>query len=623
MSDLKPASGKLDTVELVQHVQNRLVARRGVLRGALGLAIGLPLSGTLLAACGGDDDTGETATTAPDTESEATATTGTAATAEPSSSDSGSETTETSGTEPTPAASSGDALLTPVEQLAAEQVIRLPNSEPVHMDPGVSYGGGELGIFANIFDGLVRVDQRNGEIVPQVAESFEANDDATEYTFALQQGLKWSDGTPMNANDFVWTWKRVLDPETRSQYIPALYPIKGAQEAAEGTGSIDDLGVEAVDDNTLKVTLTGPTPYFPLLATTWTFLPVPQHVIDEHGDTWVEAEHIVSNGPFMLTEWKHDDSMVLELNPNYSGEAPTITRAEYTLLADDVTQAFVAYENDELDFAEISGPDLDRARENTDITDQMVTLTNSQTQFVVCDTTNPPTDDYQVREALSMSIDRETLANQVLKEQVLPAPTILPPDIMGYNEAAALGYDPAKAKELLTAAGYDDPSQIEITLLYISTPADQKTTAEYLQSVWNDELGINVELSPIESNAYSDWRASRETQPFNTYIGSWGSDFRDPSNWHNQNFSHFSDHYRNHWNYPEFDELVIKAAVNINEDERAEQYQEAEAMLVEQAPIIPLYHRKSVYAVKPYVKNLFLQPLLTVVHLRTVQIEEH
>jgi oligopeptide transport system substrate-binding protein len=509
-------------------------------------------------------------------------------------------------------------------ELADSQVMRLPTKEPANMDPGVSFGDdGELNVLFNIFDGLVGVDQATGKVVPRVAESFEPNADATEFIFKLRTGLKWSDGTPMDANDFVYSWQRVLDPATRSQYIPALYPIKNAEAIANGKAKIDTLGVQAVDANTLKVTLEGPTTYFPLLASTWTFYPVPKHVIDKVKDKWVEAANIVSNGPFIMKEWKHDDSITLVQNPTYYGDKPTLTQATYQLFKDPSTQAYTAFENNELDYAEPEGPDLDRVLADPELKKDILTFQLSNCYFVVCDCTNAPTDKVEFRQALYMAVDRATLANSVLKQQWEAAFTVLPNDIAGHNQEAAMKEDVAKAKELLKTAGITDPGSVKLDLVFISDTARYKTVAEYLQANWQKNLGIKINLSPIENSQYSDWRASREKQPFNLYTGTWGSDFSDPSNWFNQNFTNASDHYRNHWNDPEFDQLVDKAATNTNEQERVQQYQQAEKIIVEQAPIIPLYRGKAFRAVKPWVKDLYFQPVLSYVHLRTIKIAKH
>jgi oligopeptide transport system substrate-binding protein len=503
--------------------------------------------------------------------------------------------------------------------LAADQVMRLPHSEPTTMDPGISYGDSELAIFYNIFDGLVGIDQRTGEVVARCAESWTANEDFTQYTFTLRQGMTWSDGTPLNANDFVYSWQRVLDPDLISQYVSAMFPIKNGEAISNGEMDFTELGVTALDDYTLQVDMEGPTPYFLLLASTWTFFPVPKHVIDEAGDTWVEAENIVSNGPYTLTEWTHDQQMVLTRNDSYFGEAPTLTSATFRIFVDASTQAYVAFESDELDYAAPEGPDLDRITSDPPEGIQIITFPSSNTFFVVCDCTNPPTDNMQFRQALSMALSRQTLASQILRDQFLPAPTLLPPDIQGNNPDAALPEDLDAAKALFAETGID-PASVNIELTYLSGTARFKTVAEYLQSTWQDAFGITITLAPIEDNTYIDWRASRETQPFGLYTATWGSDFSDPTNWLNKNFTKAYNHYRNHWQNDEFDAIVEEAALNADPVSRAEQYGEAEKIIVQEAGVIPMYRGQAFRVAKPYVKDLWFQPLLSVVHLRNVKI---
>jgi oligopeptide transport system substrate-binding protein len=170
--------------------------------------------------------------------------------------------------------------------LAEDQSIRLPSGEPATMDPAASTGLDELDFFFNTYDGLTGVDQVTGEVVGRVAESWEPNDDATVFTFHLKQDATWSDGTPLTANDFVYSWRRVLDPNTLSEYVPAMFYLLNGEEIASGTKTLEELGVAAIDDYTLEVTLSGPLAFFPLITTTWTYFPVPQHVIDEKGDAW-------------------------------------------------------------------------------------------------------------------------------------------------------------------------------------------------------------------------------------------------------------------------------------------------------------------------------------------------
>ena len=506
--------------------------------------------------------------------------------------------------------------------LAEEQVMRLPTGEPVTMDPGVSYGDVELAILFNIYDGLTGIDQATGEVVPRVAESWEANEDSTVYTFHLRPDAQWSDGTPITAEDFVYSWRRVLDPNTLSEYVSAMYFLQNGEQIANGEMDLEELGVEAIDDQTLQVTLTGPMVFFPRIAATWTYFPVPKHIIDEHGDGWTDTgEQGVSNGPFVMDQWNHDQDIILVPNPNYTtGDPVTLTRAEYRIFEDQSTQAYIAFENDELDYAAPEGPDLDRILADPAVAETLIQFPLSNCFFLPCDTSNPPTDSVEFRQALYKAINREELAGTVLRDQYIPAYTIVSPDIPGsLQDESPLNESREEAVALLEQAGID-PATVELEITYQNSPARNKTVAEYLQATWQDVLGITVTLNPIEDSTYIDWRASRETQPFGVYTGSWGSDFVDPSNWHNQNFTSQADHYRTHWVNEEYDRIVAEAVSNTNAEERAAQYQEAERIMVEEAPIIPMFRGKAVRAAKPYVRDLYFQSTLSVVHLRTVKI---
>jgi oligopeptide transport system substrate-binding protein len=510
------------------------------------------------------------------------------------------------------------------EELAADQTIRLPEGEPVRFDPGVTSGGKGLEQLQNLFEGLVYIDQRDGSLQMGLAEKMENNADKSEYTFTVRDGLTWSDGTPLNAHDFEYSWKRVLDPATKSEYTTAMYPVKGAQAIDKGQGMIEDLGVKATDDKTLVVTLEGPTPYFPLLAATWTFYPVPKHVIDKEGEAWVEAGKMVSNGPYILTAWEHDQSMTLEQNPKYYGDKPTITKANYTLLADNVTQALVPFENDELDQAQVSGADLDRVKNDPNLSKLLQVFPRSGTEFAVCDCTNAPTSDVRVRQALATSFSRDTLANGILKGEFSPAPTVLPPDIPGYDPSAALGEDTAKAKQLLSDAGFPDGKGFpELTVTYTATSNQDKKSAEYLQGIWKQNLGISVKLDPLEDKAFQDWFNSRKDNPFNLMLSFWGSDWGDPANWHNQLFESQSDFYHAHWKNDQFDQLVNAARPNPDSEARIGQYTQAEKILNSDAAIIPLFHLNRIYVIKPYVKGIVHYPILGRTWLRYISILKH
>src|SRR4051794_11363873 len=508
--------------------------------------------------------------------------------------------------------------------LAADQVVRLPEGEPNRFDPRVTSGGRGLEMLQNLFEGLVFIDQKDGSLQMGLAENMDANDDVTEFTFTLRDGLTWSDGTPLNAHDFEWSWKSVLDPATKSEYTSAMYPVKNAAKIDKGDASLDDLGVKATDDKTLVVTLEGPTPYFPLLAATWTYYPVPRATVEKFGEAWVEAGNMVSNGPYVLTAWEHDQSMTLERNDKYYGEAPTITKGEFTLFTDPVAQALVAFENNELDQAQVAGADLDRAKNDPNLGPLVQVFPRSGTAFIVCDTTNPPTDDVRVRQALALAMQRDTLANGVLKGEFSPAQTILPPDIPGHNADAALGEDVDKAKQLLADAGYPDGQGFpELTVTFNTTYGEHKKTAEYLQGIWKQTLGINIKVDPLEAKAYQDWLNSRVDQPYNLQIAFWGSDWGDPANWHNQLFDSKADFYHSHWKNDEFDKLIREAVVMGDEQARIAQYQKAETLLNQDAALIPLFNLNRIYVIKPWVQGIVHYPILGRTWLRYISILQH
>ena len=222
-----------------------------------------------------------------------------------------------------------------------------------------------------------------------------------------------------------------------------------------------------------------------------------------------------------------------------------------------------------------------------------------------------------------MAISRKTLADRILKGQFTATFTALPPDIPGYNPDAALPEDVAKAKQLLADAGFKDGANFPPINITYQTSATDKTVAEYLQSTWKQNLGIESKPDPLEAKAFRDWFNARKDQPFNVHLGLWGSDWGDPANWHNQLFESSADFYHTHWKNPDFDKLVNDARGMTDQDKRIGQYKQAEKLLVQDAAMIPIFNLNRIFVIQPYVKGIYHYPILGRTFLKYVQIEKH
>jgi len=525
----------------------------------------------------------------------------------------GAAAASTTGTAPAGSAVAAAAQPTKPANLADKQILRYVDMEPTTFDPQV---GSSPFNMPQMFEGLVVVNWTNDQIEPAHAASYQANADATVWTFKLRPGLKWSDGTPLTAKDFEYSVKRVADPKVASKYTAAVENLKNSAEIAKGTVPPDQLGVKALDDNTVEFTLTSPTPFFPLLAATWSYYATPRHIIEKFGDKWLEAGNVVGSGPYMLKEWKHDQLQAFEINPNYWGAKPVVTRVECKIFPDSsfLQQGLAAYENDEVDTAQVSSSDYDRALKDPKLSKELKGFPGSSTYMLHWDTTNKPTDNVKVRQALALGFDRKALIANVLKNYYLDAPTVLPPDIAGYNPQAALTGGVDKAKQLMADAGLANGQgwPADFTIVYAAN-ATIKLVLEFLQAEWKKNLGIDVKLDSRESKAAVEFRVSRKTQPFNGIFGQWGSDYGDPFNWHNFLFTSKNEFWPSHWKNDEFDSIVDKAKGMTDKDGRTKAYQQAEQILVTEQPHMPLYHGQSFFVSKPNLQGIYHPAILGLV----------
>jgi oligopeptide transport system substrate-binding protein len=486
--------------------------------------------------------------------------------------------------------------------LASQQVLTLPNvgtSEISTLDPAQGPDQNSALAVGMIYTGLVRAD-KNLNVVPDQA-TWQVSGDNKVYTFTLKSGLKFSDGTPVTAHDYVYTWTRSLLPDTKSP-IASFFAAQIVGSDKVNAGKTTTLsGVKALNDQTLQVTLKSPTPYFLEVLTTSMFFPLNKKVIDKYGEkNW--ADHVdgngVGTGPFMVKQWEHNARLVLVPNPNYYGNKTRLSEVDM-LFVNDPTTAFKSYQANQysLDW-NIDSNDQAAAKTSPGFTQQALL----QTDMLFFDNTKPPFDSLAVRQAFAYAIDKATLVDSVFKGSVKAAPTIIPPGMPGYQpNYPGLGFDSTKAKALLQSV-YPDVTKIpSITFSY---PSSQVSSLESqaLQQMWQNALGILVKLRPVQLTAYNDETAKHLVQ-----FGfiQWGADFPDPYDWLTLNLFSTASNNNGQWNNPEFDQIVTLAETKTGA-ERIALYNKAEQLAITNVGWLPLDHQTLAAIIPPQVHGVSL-----------------
>ena len=491
------------------------------------------------------------------------------------------------------------AAMPPMQSDAGE--FRMIVGEPSSLDPNIATDF-SIYVTSQLFDTLYRVED-DGSLKMLGAESYEVSDDGLIWTFTLNPNAKWSDGQPVTADDWVYSWLRALSPEAASGVGTFLTAIKGAADYTAGTiTDTTEVGLRAVDPLTFEVTMAQPSPQFAAVAGLPYLTPVPRHVVEELGDQWTEAPNLVSNGPYKLEAWDHDQQIVLARNEHYGSEAPTIERAILTIATGDPCVAQVqAYEADEVDFATCV-PSQDIARMRDQYPDEFSLQPLSATIFPLFDNRQEPWNDVRVRQAFSLAIDRQAIVDVLTEGTSAPAPVLVPEGIVGRDLSHALTGTIDDAKQLLADAGYPDGAGFPEFTITASSARGRKELAELIQQMWKDNLGVTGTVEVLEENAYRAWVTARKDEPFDIGINGWYTDYVDPNNWYKEVFV---DDYRNmHFTNEEFVALVEQAAFELDEAKRAELFTQADAILEREAPAIPAYYLTDIQLRKPWLQGL-------------------
>jgi oligopeptide transport system substrate-binding protein len=476
-------------------------------------------------------------------------------------------------------------------------------AEPPSLDWVVTTDSTSFDVVSNLMVGLTRYTDKLA-CRPACASSWEVLEAGKRYVFHLRPDIKWSDGKQLVAADFVYAWRRMLNPATAAQYAYFLYPIENAFEY--NTGKLKDpsqVGVRAIDDLTLEVRLKRPAAYFIYLTAFCTSLPQRQDVVERFGDRWTEPGQIVTNGAFVLKEWQHEYKIVLAANPLYFDGEPAVKKIKMFMVAEPAT-AFALYENDELDYVDnrsFSTSDVERCR-NSPQYHNTALLRNNYIGFNV---TKAPFTDSRVRRAVSMAVDRNIFA-KILRRGERPADCWIPPSLAGYSASSGAGYDPELARKLLAEAGFPGGKRFPVVGLLYPNREDTRLVVESIQDQLKRNLNVKIDLINQEWKVYLE-TLHRDPPPL--YRSSWGADYPDPETFMNLFTSHNGNN-STRWSNQIYDQLIEQAEAEQNPTVRAKLYEQADTLLCRQeAPIACTYLSTQNLMVKPWVHGMAFNAL--------------
>lgn len=487
-------------------------------------------------------------------------------------------------------------------QLAQKQnFVRNNNTEVQSLDPHKNEGIPEANIDRDLFEGLL-INDIAGRPIAGVAQEWD-NDGSKVWTFRLRENARWSDGKPVTAHDFVYSWRRLADPTTVSPYASFLQNarVNNIDDIIAGKKPVTDLGVKALDDYTLEVTLSEPVSYFLKMVVHHSLSPVPKETVEKYGDKWTQPGNIVTNGAYTLKEWVVNERIVLERSPGYWDDAKTvINRVTYLPISSDVA-GVNRYRSGEIDMTSVP-VDLFRKLKK-ELPAELHVNPSLCTYYYEINHKKAPFNDVRVRSALKLALDRDIITKRVKNQGELSAYSFTPPYTDGMKATEPEWFSAwsqqqrdQQAKKLLAEAGYSVSNPLTFSLLY-NTSEDHKKLAIAAASMWKKTLGVNVKLENQEWKTFLD---SRRQGNFEVARAAWCADYNEPSAFLNTMLSDSSNN-RTGYQSPAFDKLVIDALKASDEIQRAERYAAAELQMDKDSVIIPVYYYVSPTLIKPWV----------------------
>lgn len=502
-----------------------------------------------------------------------------------------------------------------VNGLPRSQVLMLSGGEssnPREYDPATTHGSGDY----LIFEGLVTFNPKL-EIVPALAAGWDVSEDGTVYTFFLQPDAVFHNGKPFTAEDVVYSWQRAAHPETRSDTVMTyLSDIVGVKEMVEGNADSIS-GLKVIDDHTLQVTIDAPKPYF-LYKLIYPTASIVDRDNVESGSEWYRTPN--GTGPYILTRWESMVSMVYERFEDYHGDKPSIPMVVYNLYSGD---SFRLYEEGSIDIADVYDYNVERVSDPSDpLNQELLTGVSLCTSYVQFDVTKAPFDDVKVRQAFTHSFDKTKYLDVVLMNTDVAAKGIYPPALPGFSQQLqGLDYDPDRARQLIAESKYASVEafpEIVISTAGYGSYADSLVSA--LSDMWQKNLGISVTVRNLDPNTFLE-QSSQQDYGQVTTTG-WCADYPDPENFADVLFHTDAQMNKGNYSNPELDRILEQARVEPDVAKRIDLYQQAEKIIVEEAPVLFLYHFGNFELAKPYIQGYILSPVSTYPQIRYLSIDQ-
>jgi len=489
-------------------------------------------------------------------------------------------------------------------QLAAKQeLVRANGYEPATLDPNLAESNVEFYIFNDLFEGLLRVG-KNGEVIPALATKWETK--GTVWTFHLRPEAKWSNGDPVTADDFVFSWRRLTDPKTASpygSYLASAYVLNAAEINA-GSKPPSELGVKALDAHTLQVTLAEPNSYLLKQLVHFPVLPVNRKVVEQYGKNWTQPQNFVGNGAFKLAQWVVNEKVVLERNTQYWDNAHTVLN-KVTFLPLQGFPEVARFRAGEIELGYSAPPELYQQLKKNLGDEQLVTYPLLSTSYFAFNNRQPPFNDVRVRQALNLALDKQVIAGKVLGYGQQPAWTFTPTGAGGFTlqPGVAAGWSQeqriAQAKKLMAEAGFNAQHPLRFTLLY-SNDATIKKIVIAASAMWKKNLGAEVTLQNQERKVVLD---NINNGQYSAAFSRWLADYNDPSTFLNVFRSTSSENSAKYAN-EHYDRLLHQATAAQSPEQVQQAFQQAEDVLAVDTPVAPVYYEANATLVKPYVKGI-------------------